>query len=180
MQLSEINLETIRRPSSSRQASWWARVCFAMSHRWFCRVQSHHWRAKRSADNLRLVCSCCWTTSFKKTNSNKHRTSRVADLNDSENTHSFQPTNTHHTRGFPYSSFQWFSAVSVLSVEWTLMPHLRCDVARLEWSLGICIPHKHSRNWMAGPQAMSWKTLTCLRYVTKRCCCLWLHGEVLS
>lgn len=134
MQLSEINLETIRRPSSSRQASWWARVCFAMSHRWFCKVQSHHWRAKRSADNLRLVCSCCWTTSFNKTNSNKHRrTSRVADLNDSENMHSFQPTNTHHTHGFPYSSFQWFSAVSVLSVEWTLWCPT-CVVMWLDWN----------------------------------------------
>lgn len=146
-------------------------------------VQSHHWSAKRSANNLRLVCSFWWTTSFNKTNSNKHRrTSRVADLNYSENVGSSalsqQRPSTHvfPTPHFSGSQLSVCYACGVCGMD-TLKPHLISDVARLEWSLGICISHKHSRNWMAGPQAMSWKTLMCLQYVTKHCYCLWLHGK---
>lgn len=134
--------------------------------------------------NLRLVCSFWWAKSFNKTNSSKHRrTSRVADLNDSENVGSSassqQRPTTHTPFPTPHFSGSQLSVCYVCGVCGvdTLKPHMISDVARLEWSLGICIPRKHSRNWMAGPQAMFWKTLMCLQYVTKHCYCLWLHGK---
>lgn len=119
-----------------------------MSQRWFYKFRSHHWSAKRSANN-RLVCSRWWTKSLSKTNTNKHRRiSRVAHLKDSENVRSsaLSQRNKHPPQPFSYSSCQWLSTVSVLCL-WclwdgmdTLKPHLSCDAAGLEWGLGICIP----------------------------------------
>lgn len=161
--------------SFSRQASWRARLSFPMSQRRFYKFRSHHWSAKRSANN-RLVCSRWWTKSLSKTNTNKHRRiSRVAHLKDSENVRSsaLSQQNKHPPQPFSYSSCQWLSTVSVLCL-WclwdgmdTLKPHLSCDAAGLEWGLGICIPKKHSMNRMAGPWAILGRTLKCLKNVTK-------------
>lgn len=76
--------------------------------------------------NLRLVCSFWWAKSFNKTNSSKHRrTSRVADLNDSENvgsTASSQQRPTTHRLSLLHILvvLSCQCAMSVVSVEWTL------------------------------------------------------------